>query len=124
MKDCIIYMKQNNVLIIMIVEQKINIIKSRIEMLFSQTISNWKLLLLCNNTKFNEDYNQLQKLYDNNCNILFHNEETMNMASTLNIGLHTFLENNYSHMLLLSCHDKFYPNFLKFLLEKKKDFVF
>lgn len=117
-------MSDNNVLIIMIVEQKINIIKSRIEMLFSQTISNWKLLLLCNNTKFKEDYNQLQELYHNNSNILFNNEETMNMASILNIGLHVFLNNNYSHMLLISCHDKFYPNFLKFLLEENKDFVY
>jgi hypothetical protein len=106
------------------IEQKINTIKNRIELLFSQTLSNWKLLLLCNNTKYKEDYNQLQELYDNNCNILFHNEKTMNMASTLNIGVHTFLENNYSHMLLVSCHDKFYPNFLKFLLEKNKNFVY
>ena len=117
-------MSNNNVLIIMIVEQKINIIKSRIEMLFSQTIRNWKLLLLCNNTKFKEDYNQLQKLYDNNRNILFNNEETMNMASILNIGLHIFLNNNYSHMLLIICHDKFYPNFLKLLLDKNKSFVY
>ena len=57
---------KNELLIIMYMENNYNIVDNRIQMFFGQTISNWNLLILCDNPYLKNDYVKIKKKYDSN----------------------------------------------------------
>ena len=100
-----------------------NNIKQTIETILKQTISNWHLLIICNNSEYLYTYNYLKTTYKNNDKISFQLQTNSNYGVLLNKYLNLFFKTTFSHLVLINSNDQYYPNFLKFLLEKKKEFV-
>lgn len=106
--------------LVMIIEN-ILIVEHRIEMLCAQSFNNWKLILLYNN---HLSIKNIQNKYESNKNIIFKEYTDIHFIPGFNSTIEYFLENDFSHLCLLNDHDKYYPNFLKFLIEAKSHFAY
>lgn len=95
-----------------------------IETILKQTISNWHLLIICNNSEYLDTYNYLKNTYKNNDKISFQLQINSNYGVLLNNCLNLFLKTTFSHIVLINSNDQYYPNFLKLLLAEKKEFVY
>lgn len=90
--------------------------------ILKQTISNWHLLIICNNSEYLYTYNYLKNTYKNNDKISFQLQINNNYGVLLNNCLNLFFKTTFSNLVLINSNDQYYPNFLKLLLAKKKGF--
>ncbi len=110
-----------SILCCIIIEKDFHLLERIMTNLFSQTISNWNLLIICTDQPLYNKFDDLQLKYNKNKNLFF--QKCIHKQS-LNHMVRFFLDNSYSHLCLMNNHDKYYPNFLKFLLEKNNHFVY
>ena len=115
---------KNELLIIMYMENNYNMFDNRIQMLFGQTMSNWNLLILCDNPYLKNDYVKIKKKYDINRNIIFQENEKWNQGNSYNIGIRFFLQHDYRYLAILNDCDKYYPDFLNILWNEQKMFSY
>lgn len=115
---------KNELLLIMYMENNYNMVDNRIQMLFGQTISNWNLVILCDNLYLKSDYMKIKKKYDINRNIIFIENEICNQGSTYNLGIRYFLQHGYKYLVILNDYDKYYPDFLNILMNEQKMFTY
>ena len=109
------------VLLVMNIEHT-SLLQSTIERLFGQSYSLWRIVLLYNKDL---DIENIKTKYKNNKNIIWKKNNDHHIANVFNETLKYFLENDdYSHLCFINDHDKYYPNFIKFLLDGKRDFVY
>ena len=105
-------------LVIMIIENINNI-----ETILTQSEKNFRLLIICNKSKYLSNYEKLKDTYKNNDNVSFLLQIDSNIGSLQNTCLQYFFNNSFTHLLLINSYDEYYNNFLKTMLSCKKDFV-
>jgi len=109
------------VLLVMNIEHT-SLLQSTIERLFGQSYSLWRIVLLYNKDL---DIENIKTKYKNNKNIIWKQHNDHHIANVFNETLECFLkDDDYSHLCFINDHDKYYPNFIKFLLDGKRDFVY
>ena len=115
---------KSELLVLMYIKNNYDMVDNRIQMFFGQTISNWNLLVLCDNPYLKSDYMKIKKKYDINRNIIFIENEICNQGSTYNLGICYFLQHGYKYLVILNDYDKYYPNFLNILMNEQKMFTY
>ena len=109
------------VLLVMKLEN-ISLFESTIQRLFDQSYPHWKLVVI-----YNKDLQikTIQSKYTNNKNIIWQKNSYHHMANAFNNMLEYFLDvEDFSHLIFINDYDKYYPNFIKFLLDGKCEFTY
>ena len=113
----------NSLCLVMIIEHtqyKNNIIN----LILNQSEKNFQLLIICNNSKYLSNYEKLKDTYEHTDKISFLLQIDTNFGFLYNSCLQYFLNNNFTHLVLINSYDEYYKNFLNTLLTSNKDFVY
>ena len=109
--------------LVMLFNNNFNVIQKKIQHFYGQTINNWTLFIICDeNIGFVDDFHKLEKINQNK-NVVFEKIKTKNHYGYINHKIKT-LTNEFSHFTILNSCDAFYPNYLKFMINEKKYFVY
>jgi GT2 family glycosyltransferase len=96
-------------------------------MLFSQTYTNWKLLIIDNNStaQHKKIISEIKSIYAEDNRIIFMETETeMKNAKILNMGLHYFLKHDFTNFTWISHENEYHPNCLHELVYINKFFTY
>ena len=114
--------KPNNqdkkILVVMPTYKRANNIDKIINMILSQTFTDWVFLIIDDGStsdNINIFDNIKEKYKDNNKILFLRNDINCQVAKTLNRGINYLLENNFTHFTWISDDNQYYPNFLDIL---------
>lgn len=109
--------------IVMLVKNTTTLVSSAINQLCKQSYSNWELFVICDeNIGYVKEYEQLKNIITTK-NINFEKIKTNHQYGYINHVLQT-LNDEFSYFTIINSCDLFYPNYLKFMLNENKQFVY
>lgn len=113
-----------NLLCLVMIIEDTNDKNKIINLILNQSETNFQLLIICNKSKHLSNYEKLKGTYKHIDKITFLLQIDSNFGVLQNTCLQYFLNNNFTHLVLINSYDEYYNNFLKILLTSKKDFVY
>lgn len=109
--------------IVMLVKNTTTLVSTAIKQLCKQSYSNWELFVICDeNIGYVKEYEELKSIITTK-NINFEKIKTNHQYGYINHVLQT-LNDEFSYFTIINSCDLFYPNYLKFMLNENKQFVY
>ena len=113
----------DTILLILFINKNYRKINILFQSLNNQTYINWKLIVICNNKKYMEDFVELEKKWSSE-KIVFQSNIDKPYYLELNKNISLVFENNFSHLMIINDNDEYYPNFLKLMHGANKEFTY
>jgi hypothetical protein len=114
----------DTILLVIIINNSYKKMITHIESLNKQTYSNWKLHILCIDDIFIDDFNKLKQIFKESDKISFINYINKSYSIAFNNSIKLVFKNEFSHFMIITDNDKYYPDFLKIIHLANKQFIY
>ena len=114
----------DTILLVIIINNNYKKMITFIELLNKQTYSNWKLHVFCIDEIFIEDFNKLNKIYKKSSKIDFISDINKSYSVVFNKSIKLVLKKEFSHFMIITDNDRYYPDFLKIIYTSNKQFIY